>query len=254
MEKLIAASIIIAVTLVGGLLPIWVRSENRKLKLLIYGEAFARGVFIGAALLHLWPEAQEHFAMLSQEQSSFFTNSYLWVGLSLFGLIAIERFSKGLMQKGSVSSAQFSSYLLILLLSIHSIVAGAALGIATILSGFFIIFIAIVAHKGADAFVLAVSMQNQGLKQSTMYKVMLIFSLMTPLGMFGAAYIHNYLHSTSGLLLEGIIDSITAGTFIYIALFDHSCTQETKIKANKKVKLTYSLIGFCNMALVASII
>lgn len=56
-----------------------------------------------------------------------------------------------------------TSYALLIVLSIHSIIAGMALGTETAIVGAVVILVAILAHKGTEAFALGVSLLRGGL-------------------------------------------------------------------------------------------
>ena len=59
--KYTAALIIFMIALAGGFPPIFVKTSDRTEKFFAFGDAFARGVFLGAGLIHLLPDAQENF-------------------------------------------------------------------------------------------------------------------------------------------------------------------------------------------------
>src|SRR5262245_52770793 len=67
------------------------------------------------------------------------------------------------------------------ILSIHSILAGAALGTEDTLVGSVAIFLAIIGHKGAAAFALGVEFQRSGFDRSKYIRLLVTFASMTPL-------------------------------------------------------------------------
>ena len=54
--KALAALSIFLAAIVGGWLPMMVSSHKRARALIFFGETFARGIFLGAGLIHLLPE------------------------------------------------------------------------------------------------------------------------------------------------------------------------------------------------------
>ena len=71
---------------------------------------------------------------------------------------------------------------LLVVLSIHSVIAGIALGIETELAASLLVMIAILSHKGSAAFALIVSVQAAGADRRRLLRVLTIFVVMTPLG------------------------------------------------------------------------
>ena len=86
--------------------------------------------------------------------------SSLSVLLFLEKVVFIESDAHNLENIGA--SPDFQPYLLALILSIHSFIAGAALGIEKTILASVILFIAIIAHKGGAAFALGISMIRGG--------------------------------------------------------------------------------------------
>ena len=81
-----------------------------------------------------------------------------------------------------VGSEKHASYVLIFILSIHSIIVGIALGTETAMNQSIIIAIVVLAHKGSAAFALGVSMLKSKIEASKIAKLIVIFSVMTPFG------------------------------------------------------------------------
>ena len=69
-----------------------------------------------------------------------------------------------------------------MVLSIHSVIAGIALGIESELAASLLVMIAILSHKGSAAFALMVSVQSAGADRARLKRVLAIFVVMTPLG------------------------------------------------------------------------
>ena len=131
-------------------------------------------------------------------------------------------------------------YILMLALSIHAIFEGIALGLQ---AGFFMtldIVVAIAIHKGAASSALGISLvktfpDDFGLVK----KLILIFACATPLGVT-----IGILASNAGDLVNVIMSSLAAGTFIYIA-----CTEiivaEFSVGGHRWLKCSAFILGAC---------
>jgi zinc transporter 1/2/3 len=111
---------------------------------------------------------------------------------------------------------RLTALLLMVMLSLHSLIEGAALGINSLFSNALVIFIAIMAHKSTAAFALGVTIVR-GYTSKFRSTLMLIgFSLMSPVGVVSAALVSGFLHSGTGNLAEAVFNAFAAGSFLYI--------------------------------------
>ena len=92
------------------------------------------------------------------------------------------------------------------------------------------LFIAIVAHKWAESFALGISFYKAKIETSIFLKMLTIFSFFTPLGILIGMYF-----SKSGFLIEGIMLSISSGTFLYVSTSE-VIVEEFSSKGSKHVK------------------
>ena len=99
------------------------------------------------------------------------------------------------------------------------------------------LFIAIVAHKWAESFALGISFYKAKIEKSIFLKMLTIFSFFTPLGILIGMYF-----SKSGFLIEGIMLSISSGTFLYVSTSE-VIVEEFSSKGSKHVKYLCYLIG-----------
>lgn len=245
-----ACSLIIVVTLIGGLPPALARGPLASARLHEWGEAFARGLFLGLGILHFLPEAWLSFQVEDE------------VGLRgiYFAMVALGVLFAGyLLQKGSrkvlahcqLKQQYWSPLLLAILLTIHSVLEGAALGIAGLLGGFLFLFVAILAHKMADSFALAVSMRSSGMASSLMVKIVLLFSLMTPAGLLLGSSLTSWLQSYPGQMLGTLFDFIAGITFVYLALAKTGCVSHPEEKNHvSHANVGYFLFGLLNMGIL----
>jgi zinc transporter ZupT len=110
--------------------------------------------------------------------------------------------------------------MLLIVLSVHSVILGLALDAQSAVSGAVIVFLAIVAHKGATGFALGVGYARAGFSRRYALPQVVFFSTMTPLGILVGASASMALTVPAGRPFEAIFDSLGAGTFIYIAALD----------------------------------
>ena len=104
-----------------------------------------------------------------------------------------------------------------LLLSLHSLIEGAAIGIPENLSESLLIFIAVFAHKGAESFALGYHLKHLGLNISLARVLVGVFSLVTPLGILLTAWLPQYLTCGARQSFLAIFNAITSGTFLYLS-------------------------------------
>jgi len=247
--KLIAVAVIFLVGISSGLFPL--RFAVSKMNQLIFsiGNSLAGGIFLGAGLLHLLPDGIEFLSDVSDYPLALlFAAGSLGILLFLEKVIFIESDMRNMESIGS--SSAFEPYLLALILSIHSFIAGAALGIEKTILGSAVLFIAIIAHKSGAAFALGISMIRSGVLKRRHIKVILLFSIMTPLGIFLGSVLNSAFGSSTGRVLEGVFDSLAAGTFIYVAVLD-IIEEEFSIPGNELLKFFSIITGLGLMALLA---
>lgn len=246
--KLLSSLVILVIGVGFGLFPILVRVNGTTKKWLAYGETFAGGVFLGAGLIHLLPDAQATFASIVHVDYPFV---YLICALSILFLRIVEEGSSKLFGTVDGSDQVWLAYLLTILLSIHAVLAGAALGIETTYASFLIIFIAIIAHKGSAAFALGVSMRKSSLDRTSMLKLMFLFAVMTPVGIIFGSGLSEILQAVPGHFMESIFNAIAAGTFIYIAAFHSLHSHDDDITTSTWIRLSSFAFGLLLMAVIA---
>jgi len=213
--KVVSILIILLISLLAGLLPIMVKINERNKLFFAYGESFASGVFLGAALLHMLPDAEHRLHNILGPTHYPYTTLLCAVAFIL--LLFVERVAIFMANKNTFESKRLIAYILVLVLSLHSVIAGAALGINTTISGTFIIFFAIIAHKGSEAFALAMQLKRGELVLQRMKNLVIVFSLMTPIGILLGTSITPLLQTEFSKLTEAGFTAIAAGTFLYIA-------------------------------------
>ena len=231
--KLIAALTILLFTLLSGLWPFFTRKPEWQCSRL---EALASGVFLGAALLHMLPDSVHGFMAMGYH----YPYPFLILGSVFLLLLLIEQYQ------------QFSGGMILLstlLLSIHSFLEGAALGVS-LFSTALLIFIAIMAHKGAASFALATQINRSHFSLKIRGLTFAIFASMTPLGIFMGSFVIASSHSQLSVLTP-IFNAMAAGTFLYIGTL-HGLEQSPLIRHCRQLShFFYMLMGFVFMALLA---
>ena len=175
------------------------------------GDAFASGVFLGAALLHLLPDALQ---TLGNAYPNYPVAEFV-CALGFLGLLFLERIT---LSSNTRDTLKTLPYLLTATLMIHSFIEGGALGLSPTLTETSILLIAIIAHKGAESFALTMLLLRHRLALKKILYLVLAFTLMTPLGIAGGSWVAAENHIG---LLAGYFNAFAAGTFLYISTLHH---------------------------------
>ncbi len=244
--KLISALAIIAVGLMGGMIPIVARRFEHSRRFFSLGNAFAGGVFLGAGFIHLLPDGAENLRGVSDYPIA---GLLATAGLALLLLIDRVIFSHHDLEEGA-GQAGASPYVLTIILSVHSIIAGTSLGLETQVSTSIVILMAILFHKGSAAFALMVSLHNAGMDAARQKKILGLFVMMTPLGLLAGTAASVALSGSIATLIEGCFDALAAGTFIYVAVLD-IIDEEFAKEGDKIFKFCLIVAGIALMGLLA---
>ena len=229
-----------------------------------WGNAFAGGVLLAAGLIHLLGDSADGFAALWPDDG--FPWAFTIAGAAFLLVLGVERVIPRVprMPVGAESpdpeadavaaAAQQSArypYLLLLTLSIHSVIAGMALGAQSTLAGFAVLIIAILAHKAAAGFALGVSLHRIGVPLQRARRLIFGLALMTPIGILIGTVVSALLDSSGEQVFEAVFDAIAAGTFIYIASLDILREEFLPPKDDRRIKWLFSIGGLVLMAVVA---
>lgn len=246
--KVVLAIIVLLVAVIGGLWPFLRKAHylaGNALTELEFpiGESVASGIFLGAGLLHMLPDAAQDFTRAGYD----YPFTFLIAGISFLLLLSLEHISVSLKHRSTHLSS--IALLTVVILSIHSLLEGAAVGLAASFATTLIIFIAIIAHKGAASFALSINLNRSQLSLTNRIIAFSIFALMTPIGIFGGDwFLAITQHNT---LLTPIFTSLAAGTFLYIGTL-HGLEHASLIRHCCNMKgFFFMLAGFIVMAIVA---
>ncbi len=232
-------------------------------------EALATGVFLGAATIHLIPDAISQFDAIRPNieypvvmlivGSVFLT--FLFIE-HLFAYINHKRFGstinlanheieittnpqpKKILQEGSLILACGTT----LALSLHSFFTGAALGISKEKSSEILLLIAIMSHKTSASLALTIELWKT--KATTVRKVILfsIFALATPLGIILGYELKLNLEDN---IIVPILIAFSAGTFLFLGTIHGLSKSVLGSKCCDFKVFSFAIIGFAIMAIVA---
>lgn len=247
--KLLAALAVFVAAMVGGGLPLMASKEGRSKAFLFYGDFFARGIFIGAAFIHLLPDAMD--IMREAMPAEAYPITFAVCAFTIFAIQFIEQGVLKVFHYRAAHATKWIPYLLMVLLSIHSFIAGGALGVSETVGHIIMIFIAIMAHKGAAAFALGMSMRKAHILRAVAFRILFLFAVMTPLGILLGGVFVAYSQAHAALFYEALFNAIAAGTFIYIATFHHSELQVDESLQSSLAEIVVFGLGILVMALVA---
>ena len=104
--------------------------------------------------------------------------------------------------------SSLTPYILLVALSFHGFFEGTALGIQSDSKTTIYLLIAILSHKWAESFTLGISFAKAKTEYHTFVKLILLFSIFTPLGIIVGIFL-----SGSSLLIEGIFLALSTGIF-----------------------------------------
>lgn len=134
-------------------------------------------------------------------------------------------------------TSSITPYILLVALSVHGIFEGIALGVMNTVKECSILFSAIILHKWAAAFALGISFYKSGTEKDLFIKMILLFTSFGPLGI-----IIGMIFSDAGNLIKGIMLSISAGTFIYVAASE-VIVEEFSLSKKTNIKFLWFLFG-----------
>lgn len=236
--------LILLSTLLAAVYPFLRSMKHAKKADFPLGEALSSGIFLGAGLLHMLQEASTSFSKIGYV----YPVAFLLAGVTFLILLLFEHICREIYEHKNSNNAVFV-YLTVTMLSIHSFLEGAALGLSDSYSIMIIIFIAILAHKWAASFALAVQINKSNLSVSSGLLFFTVFALMTPLGILSGTTTMNHIKHYP--LLEPIFISLAAGTFLYLGTL-HGLKQAVMIdKCCDLRHFMFVVFGFIVMAVVA---
>ena len=227
--KVLGALAILTVGLVGGAIPILATRHHSSHRLLSLGNALAGGIFLGAGFMHLLPEASEALEDVIEYPLAPLLAATGVCVLLLIDRVLLETMRPGVTRQGGAAQQPIYPVVLLVVLSIHSVIAGIALGLEAELAASLLVMIAILCHKGSAAFALIVSVIAAGSGTSRMWRTLVIFGAMTPLGIVIGTGAASLLQGREATLIKGSFNALAAGTFVYVAILDVISAEMSRI-------------------------
>lgn len=244
--KTIAALLIFIVSMATAIYPLKRKSLLSSAETLGLGEAIASGIFLGAAFFHMLPDAIAMFNHIYGPNSYPIPEMVCLLGFLL--LLLLERLS---LINANAKSKNSIPYILALILVIHALVEGAALGIGGTFSETTMIFIAILAHKGSESFALCVTMLRHELPFKRVLWIVIFFSLMTPLGISLGTAINQLAFAHNGEVVAALFNAFAAGTFLYISTLHHIHFHKHANESRGLLEFGCLVLGVATMAVIA---
>ena len=241
--KIVAAVAILVVGVVGGTIPLLAARHHASRRLFSLGNALAGGIFLGTGFIHLLPDAGE-----ALEGVGAYPLAPLLAAVGVVVLLLIDRVlfettrAVGAAQGGGTPQPIYPVVLLVVL-SIHAIIAGIALGLEAEVAASVLVMLGILFHKGSAAFALMVSVHATGADQRRFWTVLTIFVAMTPLGIGLGTVGLSLLEGRVAMLIEGSFTALAAGTFIYVAILDVIDAEMSRIDDRVARFVRSALIG-----------
>lgn len=244
--RIAAIVVILVIGLLGGLLPMWIGYTPRTQRFFSLGNALSAGIFLSAGLIHMLPDAEENLRGVLGE----FPVASLIAVLGFFIVLFVERVvSSAEAEADEARRGAVYAYILALVLSIHAFIAGVAVGTEQTAAGLLVLLIAIIAHKGSEAFALGLSMVRGNISGSRIPRTIGIFAFMTPLGIVFGSLLSTALTGHTAMLFAGIFDALAAGTFIYVSVLD-VIGEEFALPGDRLAKFALAALGSGAMAIV----
>lgn len=243
--KLIFAIILFIVILLAGWYPFKKRIKGDGHIDFPIGETLATGVFLGAALLHMLPESN----LMFREMGYHYPFAYIITGAVFLIFLWFEHLGKELYHHHDANHPAFA-ILAWCMLSVHSIMLGTALGLNHSNSMIIMLFLAIITHKWAESFAIAVQLNKSSLNRKQSFAFFLSFCFMTPLGIFIGWYFGRGVETNS--LFDPILIAASAGTFLYLGTL-HGLERCVMVERCCNLRdFSFVIIGFLSMASVAA--
>lgn len=240
--KAMAGILIFLTSLAAVIYPLKKHANPVHHRALELGDAFSSGIFLGAALFHMLPDAtQGFFDVLGNIH---YPLAELFCAFGFLLLLFLER----LPEKEDKHKALRLPYFIAIIIIIHSLIEGLALGVNNTIATATIIFLAIIAHKCSESFALAITLNRMQLSFKHVLALIIVFCLTTPLGIAAGTTLNLFLQLKTGMLLTAGFNAFAAGTFLYMSTLHH-INHHHKLQDGEGLSEFFALlIGLCVMA------
>ncbi len=248
--KALAGLLIFVASLVAVIYPIRKHLLSGHSEPLELGEAFASGIFLGVAFFHMLPASISSFQRLWPNTQYPLAELICILGFIL--LLFLERLSLMTCSNRNHNHVASIPSILTIMLIIHELIEGTALGINTTFTQAFMLFVAIIAHKGSASFALCVTLMRHKIPLKKILAIVIFFSLVTPLGIFLGETLNSLSHLPSGQLLEAIFNAFATGSFFYMSTLHHvQFHKRAAEESHGMLEFLFLVIGLGLMGLIA---
>jgi zinc transporter 1/2/3 len=141
-------------------------------------------------------------------------------------------------------------FALAILLSFHSLIEGVALGSAASSRDSWILAIAILAHKWAEALGVTLSLVRAHVDFKLGVKVVVMYAAMTPLGIIISSFATGFLGHSTSQVVQGVMSSFTSGVFLYSGII-HSAHEDYCGTYGSLIKFVCAMLGAALMVIVS---
>eukprot|EP00301_Raphidiophrys_heterophryoidea_P023004 c7014_g1_i1.p1 GENE.c7014_g1_i1~~c7014_g1_i1.p1 ORF type:complete len:302 (-),score=67.53 c7014_g1_i1:204-1109(-) len=270
--KAVFAALTVVTCIGGGLLP---KKFAASPTAMAYANSFSAGVLIGAAFLHLLADAVESWV------TTYGSQVYSWhlfctgagviccVGISSLsghkhshggGSHVGEEAAHSDARKTEEQAALLGDHghdegsttlpnILALTMSFECFFTGLAMGLESTAVGAVAVFIAIITHVWAEAFVLVLAAVKAGMDESAQRRLLLLFCLASPLGVAIGMSLDSVGAAT--ITFQIVIRCFCAGLFLYVSMIEIIPGEMDSPHGHSITKLMMITNGFAFMALVA---
>lgn len=233
--KLLLAAAVLLVGWLGGAFALGRTSKDRDSRILSWGNAFAAGVFLGTGLIHTLSESSGLWRGLGWDYPvAFVLAASSFCLILLFEHVLLSDDAHAMIHAHTGDPLEHDGHhhdhqhglqeaspvALVVALSAHSVLAGLALGAERLMASTLIIALAILAHKATAGLALGITLARRSGRPKTAQRYLLLFALMTPLGIVAGLVGGSLLRGGAGVYFDATVSALAAGTFIYIASID----------------------------------
>jgi zinc transporter ZupT len=246
--KVIYGSAIFLLTLFAGIYPFFKHSrEEDKPFDFRSGESLACGVFLGAGLLHMLGESSE----LLTNQGIHYPLAFLLCGAVFLLFLWLEHLGKEYYHHSKKHDNYFA-FIVVIMMSIHSLLSGSALGLSDEMGVTAILFFAIISHKLAESFAIAIQLVKANMSFKMAFALFVLYACMTPLGIsLGYIMMQSSVGTNGSGLMVPIFTALAAGTFLYMGTL-HGLEKCVLVKQCCNLKyFSFVILGFVIMAIMA---
>ncbi|CAD8076958.1 unnamed protein product [Paramecium sonneborni] len=255
-----------------------IKSQFQNDLLISYTNAFSSGLFLAVGIVHILPEANEILLEYIDYPIAFLIaimgfSLLLFVEKILFRnvednpccsncqelqeldhhqkhhqAILLENFdhqhTDKLIHSLKHNQNNLKPYLLSAAIGLHAIFEGIAVGVTARTSDTLALGLSLMGHKWAEGWALGVAFRESNVEKAIQVKFIIFAALLSPIGILIGIII-----ARESTLISGIVQSITAGTFIYIASTE-LIVEEFNKNNNKLIKYILYLLGIMLMSFI----